>query len=62
MGKPTFSLLGEAPMSQHFLDVAAKHKQVNHVAKYVPEIDMQELIWRTGSIITTLQEILAGRQ
>jgi flavin reductase (DIM6/NTAB) family NADH-FMN oxidoreductase RutF len=35
-------------MSQHFLDVVAKHKQEDHVAKYVPEIDMQELMGDQG--------------
>jgi len=35
-------------MSQHFFDVVAKHKHADHVAKYVPEIDMQELIGDQG--------------
>jgi len=35
-------------MSQRFLDVFAKHKQEDHVDKYVPEIEMQELIGDQG--------------
>jgi hypothetical protein len=39
---------GTAPMSKHFFDVVAKHKQEDHVAKHVPEIEMQELMGDQG--------------